>query len=110
MKSLGLNETSVTDAGLAELASLRFLEELSLDGGTVSGAGLEALLAVKRLKTLHIGSETFSHNAVRHDEFDRLTEVALDDDRDVRVWESKLDGIVAARANANCTLNGQYAV
>lgn len=53
LKSLRLRLTDVTGADLTELASLESLEELEIDDA-VSAAALDALVSVKRLKTLHL--------------------------------------------------------
>jgi hypothetical protein len=66
LKSLNLAQTFVSGGGLAELACLESLEELAIfnvtDDGVASATGLEALLAVKRLKTLHIDRFKVSAN------------------------------------------------
>ncbi|HXT60627.1 MAG TPA: hypothetical protein VN699_18445 [Pirellulales bacterium] len=54
LRSLNLIGTNVTDAGLAELAQLESLEELAMDNDAGQRGGFEALLALKRLKKLHI--------------------------------------------------------
>lgn len=48
-------EPLFTPAGIAELAAVESLEEVELEGDNESAAGIEALLAVKRLKRLHLG-------------------------------------------------------
>ncbi|HUY34001.1 MAG TPA: hypothetical protein VMV69_14735 [Pirellulales bacterium] len=45
----------ITPAGLANLASVESLEEVELEGDIESPEGLEALVAVKRLKRLYLG-------------------------------------------------------
>jgi hypothetical protein len=54
LKSLNLDDTHVTGAGLAELAPLESLEELTVDLDSESLAGFESLLKLKRLKRLHV--------------------------------------------------------
>jgi hypothetical protein len=56
LRSLNLRGTRVTAAGLVQLAPLESLEELAIDDASdlVSTAGLESLLAIKRLNRLHI--------------------------------------------------------
>jgi hypothetical protein len=54
LRSLNLSDLYVTDAGMAELAALNTVDELALGGDNASPAGLRALLAMKRLKVLHI--------------------------------------------------------
>jgi len=61
LKVLGLGheyfreKQSITPAGLTKLASVDSLEDVELEGDIESAAGLEALLAIKRLKKLHLG-------------------------------------------------------
>ena len=54
LKVLTLRATDVTGAGLAQLTPLESLEELTIDEKAESPAACEALLALKRLKTLHL--------------------------------------------------------
>lgn len=63
-KDLGMKETSVTAAGLAQFASLQRLDELTLDSSFlsaaeepsgISSAGLGSVLALKGLTKLHLG-------------------------------------------------------
>ena len=54
LKSLNLDDTHVTGAGLAELAPLGSLENLAIDLAAESLAGFESLLKHKRLKRLHV--------------------------------------------------------
>lgn len=55
IKALGLAFTDVTDMRLAELASSNSLEELDISPKMETANGLESLLALKRLRTLHLG-------------------------------------------------------
>ena len=54
LKSLNLSDVDVSDAGLANLASLKSLEELAIGGKLATPGRLESMLALKRLKKLHI--------------------------------------------------------
>jgi hypothetical protein len=54
LKTLGLANDRITDAGLPKLANLQALEMLDLDGTLVTNAGLDALVGLKGLKTLHV--------------------------------------------------------
>ncbi len=55
LKSLGLSGTKVTDAGLKELAGLKKLESLGLNGATqVTDAGLKELAGMKKLQFLEV--------------------------------------------------------
>jgi len=54
LRTLNLSDVDINDAGLAELASLQSLEELAIGGDLATPARLQALLALKRLKALHI--------------------------------------------------------
>lgn len=53
-RTLNFSRVEVTDAGIAELASLRDLEELTLYASGVQGPGLKSLAALPRLKSLNI--------------------------------------------------------
>lgn len=53
LKSLGLERTNITGAGLAVLAPLESLEELTI-GDAVSATALESLRSLKHLKKLHL--------------------------------------------------------
>lgn len=55
LKSLKLSFIYGTSEGLAQLASVKSLEELSLDGDAVSTATLKSLYAIDHLNLLHIG-------------------------------------------------------
>jgi len=54
LKSLNLSNVRVSDAGLADLASLKSLEELAIGVDLATPARLPSLRALKRLKALHI--------------------------------------------------------
>jgi hypothetical protein len=54
LRSLSLLDTDVTCDGLADLAPLESLDELAMDNDAGQWGGFEALLALKRLKKLHI--------------------------------------------------------
>lgn len=63
LKTLGLDQCFIpedrliTPASLRELSLVASLEAVELDGRIESPAGIEALAAVKRLKTLYLGDE-----------------------------------------------------
>jgi len=83
LKSLDLsNNIVITDAVLVELASLESIEELTIDDQVASAAGLESLLAIKRLKAIHV---------VSHGKGDSLTPLRLDNEGEVFVRESEVD-------------------
>lgn len=71
LKSLNLMFSQVTSAGLAHLASLRSLEEVSLDKDMLTPEGIAALCAVKRLKKVHV--------KIVYGSLLPATQVALDD-------------------------------
>lgn len=54
LESLNLSDGDFTTAGLAELSSLKTLEELAIGGDLATPAGIEYLPAIKRLKALHM--------------------------------------------------------
>ncbi|HEV3339946.1 MAG TPA: hypothetical protein VG125_06305 [Pirellulales bacterium] len=134
LRSLNLNRSSsnvtssssnITDEGLAELASLKSLEELGIYG--VTSAGCQTLSAVKGLKVLHIqryvpvtkeilevlpsqdslnerdGGKSQAEQGVlgllkwfKDEPSDRLTTVALDHGDRILAWESEVDGFQRA--------------
>lgn len=49
-----LSGTSVTDRGLAELARLPYLEELTIDDARITAKGLLALQGCKSLKSVYV--------------------------------------------------------
>ena len=54
LRSLGLADNRITDAGLAKLANLQELETIDLEGTLVTDAGLMSLAGLKRLKVVTI--------------------------------------------------------
>jgi hypothetical protein len=56
LKRLNLHATHVTDASMQVLGHSRSLEELGIDDEMVTERGLATLLAVERLKKLHLGN------------------------------------------------------
>ena len=54
LKSLNLDYTQVSDAGLVHLRSLKTLEILELEGTRIVGPGLAALHDLQRLETLDL--------------------------------------------------------
>jgi hypothetical protein len=80
LKSLSVSKRPVTGAAWAKLASLESLEELAIDEVALA-ARLKSLLAIKRLKALHI----FSNKD------DSLTTLPLDKDGQLFVRESDVD-------------------
>lgn len=54
LNRLHLEQTTVTDAGLASLSSLNFLEYLNLHQTAITDAGLEPLLALPHLRSLYL--------------------------------------------------------
>jgi hypothetical protein len=95
LKSLNVIETEVTHAGLAELAPLESLEELTVDFDTGQWRGFEALVALKRLKRLHIADLYPGWLEPRWlESADVLDEEASKRQADVRDW---LRGLAALR-------------
>ena len=95
LKSLNLARTAVSSAGLAELASQESLEELAVYDGmdevVASTAGLQSLLAVKRLKKLHI-----ERSDSTYDGWSRLATLALDNDGTITVPAGEADDYLRA--------------
>jgi poly(3-hydroxybutyrate) depolymerase len=56
LRALHLGNTKVTDAGLKTLAGLEHLEILALNGAQVTDPGLKALAALKQLRSLNLSS------------------------------------------------------
>lgn len=56
LQSLNLGNTKVTDAGLKDLAVLQQLQTLSVSGAKVTDAGLKDLARLQRLEALHLGA------------------------------------------------------
>jgi hypothetical protein len=55
LQALGLGGTQVTDAGIIELAGLKDLQELGLGGTGLTDTGLQALEGLKQLRSLDLG-------------------------------------------------------
>jgi hypothetical protein len=53
-----LNETAVTDAGMAAVGKVTTLQDVDLRGCTISNAGLEPLTALSELKALRLSGES----------------------------------------------------
>lgn len=70
LKSLGLQYTDVTRAGLVGFGSLKSLEELAIGDELVSVETLDSLLAVKRLNALHLSGSRFFATVYRGDTLD----------------------------------------
>ncbi|MGZ0172538.1 MAG: leucine-rich repeat domain-containing protein [Planctomycetales bacterium] len=58
LRSVLLNETGVTDAGMATLGKIPTLQNVDLRGCTISNAGLEPLAALSELKALRLSGES----------------------------------------------------
>ncbi|HVC94884.1 MAG TPA: hypothetical protein VND64_14405 [Pirellulales bacterium] len=91
LKSLNVSDIRITDAGWAELASLKSLEELAIGGVLVTEEQLQSLLALKRLKALHIQRYT----AVDEEALAALPSVESIEEREISGegmsdWESEL--------------------
>lgn len=99
LKLLKLQRTTVTAAGLAKLAGLESLEELAIDDdrtspteSCVSAAGLESLVDLKRLKTLHLcrtityGKSRYAHASLANGE--EVAVLAEDFDRFLAALEA----------------------
>ncbi|MGA2032394.1 MAG: hypothetical protein ABSG68_09075 [Thermoguttaceae bacterium] len=56
----------ITDAGLANLATIRKLESLSLDGTAVTSGGLSNLAGLKSLHWLNLSGTDISDDGLRH--------------------------------------------
>lgn len=74
------------DPGLADLASLEFLEEVAVAGDIASATGLESLLALKHLKRLHNGGPDTGRYGMH-----ATAQLTLDNGDEVTVLESELD-------------------
>ena len=75
LRALDLEDTAVTDAGVATLAPLTKLRELKLPGATMTGAALRRLAGMKDLRTLELIGATageadiaplLGHRKLRH--------------------------------------------
>jgi hypothetical protein len=64
LKSLGLGDNRITDAGLAKIANLIDLESLDLDGTLVSDRGLDLLRGMKKLKYLRLESTAVTREGI----------------------------------------------
>jgi len=58
VRSVLLNETAVTDAGMATVGKVATLQNVDLRGCTISNAGLEPLTALSELKALRLSGES----------------------------------------------------
>ncbi|MFT4557662.1 MAG: hypothetical protein ACI92S_003034 [Planctomycetaceae bacterium] len=58
VRSVLLNETAVTDAGMATVGKVTTLQNVDLRGCTISNAGLEPLTALPELKALRLSGES----------------------------------------------------
>jgi uncharacterized protein YjbI with pentapeptide repeats len=58
LRSVMLNETAVTDAGMAAVGKVATLQNVDLRGCTISNAGLEPLTALSELKALRLSGES----------------------------------------------------
>ncbi|MFT5325341.1 MAG: hypothetical protein ACI8P0_003209 [Planctomycetaceae bacterium] len=58
VRSVLLNETAVTDAGMATVGKVTTLQNVDLRGCTISNAGLEPLTALSELKALRLSGES----------------------------------------------------
>jgi hypothetical protein len=65
LQSLSLSGTSITDAGLARLASLKSLTRLELMRTSVTAKGLESLIQLPSLKALEIDDACITPESVR---------------------------------------------
>lgn len=88
LRSLGIQHGSITDKGVLELASLKDLEWLVLEGTNLTDASLKILRNFKRLVTLHIRTK-FTIAGIRVlNELTDLEELGLNhtgvDDTDIR--------------------------
>ena len=73
-----------TAVDLSSLACIESLEEVEIDSELVSAAGLDSLLAIKRLNRLHLRGAWY--------EGDEYAGLSLDDNDRVSVLKSELDG------------------
>jgi Leucine-rich repeat (LRR) protein len=58
VRSVLLNETAVTDAGMATVGKVTTLQNVDLRGCTISNAGLEPLTVLSELKALRLSGES----------------------------------------------------
>lgn len=61
----GANKAKVTDKGINELAALKNLSELNLNGTAVSGVGLKEFASVKVLKTLRLTDSSVTNDSLK---------------------------------------------
>jgi internalin A len=66
LRSLSLNRSEVTDAGLVQLGRLRKLTKLELAGTKVTDAGLARLKAFPELASLTLGGSGFTDAGLKH--------------------------------------------
>jgi hypothetical protein len=66
LQDLGLEESGITDAGLAHLARLTQLRKLSLADTQVTDAGLEHLKGLTQLETLVLASTQVTGTGLKH--------------------------------------------
>jgi hypothetical protein len=64
LRVLDISETAVTDAGLAEVAKLSHLEDLSLWGTAVTDQGVAALRPLEKLASLNLGETRVTDSCV----------------------------------------------
>jgi hypothetical protein len=106
LKALNLSCSTVSGEDLSQLAPLQSLEEIVIDEGTATAGAFESLMALKRLKAIHV---TPSEN----DDAERSASLALDDGYDVMVVPEQVIRLARAlRAlhtlNAGITIDGRY--
>jgi len=66
LRSLALDDSSVTDEGLKQLAGLHALKDLYLRNAKVTGRGLEHLRGLTGLRTLELGRTGVTNESLRH--------------------------------------------
>jgi hypothetical protein len=66
LRRINLSQTSITDAGLAEIGAMHRLEQLRLASGRISDEGLAALAKLKNLRHLHLIDAPITDAGVAH--------------------------------------------
>ena len=65
LTSLSLNETKVTDVGMKEVGGLKSLQEIGLFDTKVTGAGLKELAGLKNLSSLYLKEDQITDMTLR---------------------------------------------
>jgi Leucine-rich repeat (LRR) protein len=103
--TLGLGDTAVTDAGLTDMARLRFVESLDLSGTAVTGEGLATLSQLPQLRDLYLNRcQLGANDMLALKRCSQLRFLALGD-RDIaedefqNIVDLRLEGIALGKTN-----------